>query len=95
MDGQSQIFQTDKPTRWLGIKWSFRVIIFALLFLITLPVITIFSAKNPQLNLQSNLYTGSKDSLAKLDKKYKKYMDLKNLLQKERGIKKLLQLLKK
>lgn len=85
MAGQSQIFQTNKQTRWLGVKWSFRLVAFIILFLLTVLTITIFSAKNPQTNLSTNVYAGSKDSLIKLDSKYKKINGFKEFIAKKEG----------
>lgn len=46
-----QIFQTDNPSRWRRVQWSFRVLLAVLVFLILILFIALARFKNPSLPL--------------------------------------------
>ncbi len=50
----SQIFQTNKPTRWKSVKWTLRVFLFTALFFFIVLVIALYSGSLPNLpNLEA------------------------------------------
>ncbi len=51
MSKNSQIFQTDNPSRWRRVQWSFRVLAAVLVFLILILFIALARFKNPSLPL--------------------------------------------
>ena len=51
MSKSSQIFQTDNPSRWRRVQWSFRVVLAVLVFLIFILFVALARFKNPSLPL--------------------------------------------
>ena len=51
MSKPSQIFQTDNPSRWRRVQWSFRVLLSVAVFLILILFIALSRFKNPSLPL--------------------------------------------
>ncbi|MGC4100486.1 glycosyltransferase [Ferruginibacter sp.] len=92
--GQSQIFQTNSPSRWRSFKWTFRILLFVALFLIVVVTLAIINGRNPSL---PNQLEKSKYFQNKLDpnagftlstEQNKKYKGFKDLLYKRKQDKK-------
>jgi peptidoglycan-N-acetylglucosamine deacetylase len=47
MANSAQIFQTTNPARWKRVKWTFRILLFVSLFILSVVVLAIYLAKNP------------------------------------------------
>src|SRR5947207_2541241 len=90
MSMQSQIFQTDSPSRWRSVKWTFRVLLFIFLFLIVIVTLAVINGTNPSLPnqldkskyFQSKLDPNAKFTLTTAENK--KYKGFKELLDKKR-----------
>ncbi len=84
MATNGQIFQASSPSRWRRAKWSFRIIVFIFLFLISVVILALIRSKIPS---QINYNEQSKEYADKLDpskpftltysgnKKYKGFKD--------------------
>ena len=54
MSNPNQVFQTNSALRWKSVKWTTRIILFVILFLITVVVIAIIRGNSPSLpNIES------------------------------------------
>lgn len=93
-----QIFQTNNPTRWKSVKWTSRIILFILLFLLAVVVLAIINGRNPNLpnlNEKSKYYQSKLDPTNKLtlesplNKKFKGFKDFLGKKQKEDSLAKL------
>jgi len=98
MSGGTQIFQTNNPTRWKSIKWTSRIVLLLILFLIAVLVLAIKNGTNPGLPdiknrakfYQNKLNPDNKFTLSSpLNKKFKGFRDFLIKKQKEDSIKKL------
>ncbi len=98
MSGNNQIFQTNSALRWKSLKWTSRIILFILLFVITVVVIAAIFATTPSLpNIQTKnklfenaLNTAnSMDLSPSLRKKYKGFKSFLEEKDKEDSINKL------
>ncbi|MBS1509733.1 MAG: glycosyltransferase [Bacteroidetes bacterium] len=85
MSTTTQIFQTSNASRWKRVKWSFRVLLIILVFLIGVVALALINGKNPSLpNVtdKGKYYKTSLDPANKLtfttplNKKYKGFKDL-------------------
>ncbi len=97
MSGNNQIFQTNSALRWKSVKWTSRIILFILLFVITVVVIAAIFATTPSLpNIQTKnklfenaLNTAnSMDLSPSLRKKYKGFKSFLEEKDKEDSINK-------
>jgi poly-beta-1,6 N-acetyl-D-glucosamine synthase len=95
MSTESQIFQTSSPSRWKKVKWTFRVLLFIITFLIVVVTLALINGKNPSLpnELDKNKYYQSKlDPTEKLtfstaqNKKYKGFKELLDKRKQEKNI---------
>ncbi len=76
MSGSNQIFQTNNATRWISVKWTTRVILFVILFLITVVVIAVIRASSPNLpdiETKSRLFENEVNPSHKLIPEFQKY----------------------
>ena len=87
-----QIFQTNSPARWKSVKWTSRIILFILIFLLAVVVLAIINGTNPSLpnlNDRSKYYQSKLDPSNKLtletplNKKYKGFKNFLDIKQKE------------
>ncbi len=89
MSMQSQIFQTNSPSRWKKVKWTFRILIIIFLFLMAVVVVALIRAAIPsQLNYdqQSKEYANKLDPSIPLTithNQNKKYKGFKDFLEKK------------
>lgn len=93
-----QIFQTNSPARWKSVKWTSRIILFILIFLLAVVVLAIINGKNPNLpnlNEKSRFYQSKLDPSNKLtlesplNKKFKGFKDFLLKKQKEDSLAKI------
>ena len=98
MGSSSQIFQTSNPARWKSIKWSIRILLIVILFLIVVVALAIINGINPNLpniNTKAKYYESKLDPANKLtlstplNNKYKGFRDFLVNKQKEDSIKKV------
>ncbi len=98
MSHQPQIFQTLSPTRWKSIKWTGRIMLLVLAFLIAVLVLAIVNGRNPSLpniNSKARYYQNKVDPSNKLtfasplNKKFKGFKDFLESKQKEDSLKKV------
>ncbi|MBI3719976.1 MAG: glycosyltransferase [Sphingobacteriales bacterium] len=84
-----QIFQTDNPSRWRRLKWSFRILLMIFLFLLVVLVFAMIRGINPSI---PNLEEKGREYANKLDpskpltfssKENKKYKGIKDFLAKK------------
>lgn len=84
-----QIFQTDNPSRWRRLKWSFRVLLIIFLFFLVVLVFALIRGTNPSI---PNLEEKGREYANKLDpskpltlvsKENKKYKGIKDFLAKK------------
>jgi cellulose synthase/poly-beta-1,6-N-acetylglucosamine synthase-like glycosyltransferase/spore germination protein YaaH/peptidoglycan/xylan/chitin deacetylase (PgdA/CDA1 family) len=87
-----QIFQTSNPKRWTRFKWTFRFLLFILVFFIAVVILALFRGSNPSLPIlesQANAYAKKLDPSAPLTfaaKENKKYKGIRDfLLNKEKN----------
>ncbi|MGG9964691.1 glycosyltransferase [Ferruginibacter sp. SUN106] len=89
MSMQSQIFQTNSPSRWKKVKWTTRIILMVFLFLMAVVIIALVRAAIPsQLNYdqQSKEYANTLDPSKPLTfahSQNKKYKGFKDFLEKK------------
>ena len=93
-----QIFQTNNPVRWKSVKWTSRIILFIVLFLLAVVVLAIINGANPNLpnlNEKSKYYQSKLDPSNKLtlesplNKKFKGFKDFLEKKQREDSIAKV------
>jgi poly-beta-1,6 N-acetyl-D-glucosamine synthase len=97
MSASTQIFQVDKPTRWKRVKWTFRLLLFILIFITTVVILAVIYEKNPVAgqNERSKFYKASLDPSNKFtlstaeNKKFKGFKDFLEKKQKEDSLKKI------
>lgn len=98
MSGNTQIFQTNSPKRWRSVKWTSRILLLIILFLIAILVLAIKNGTNPDLpNIsqkakfyQSKLNPDNKFTFTSpLNKKYKGFKDFLKKKQVEDSLKKI------
>ena len=98
MANSVQVFQTSNPIRWNSIKWTSRVILLVVLFLVAVLVLAIRNGSNPNLpniNAKARYYQNKLDPSNKLtftsplNKKYKGFKDYLEKKQQEDSIKKI------
>jgi poly-beta-1,6 N-acetyl-D-glucosamine synthase len=98
MGNAAQIFQTNNPARWKSIKWTSRIILLIIIFLLLVFALAIRNGTNPDLpNItdkaeyyQSKLDPANKLTFASpLNKKYKGFKDYLWKKQLEDSIKKI------
>jgi poly-beta-1,6 N-acetyl-D-glucosamine synthase len=78
MGTNTQIFQTNNPSRWKKIKWTGRIIFFISLFVLAIVILAIALAKNPSTVVGSGEYSGNKTNVelpAYHNKKIKGFKD--------------------
>lgn len=84
-----QIFQTDNPSRWRRLKWSFRILLMVFLFFLVVLVLAMIRGINPSI---PNLEEKGREYANKLDpsqsftfasKENKKYKGIKDFLAKK------------
>jgi cellulose synthase/poly-beta-1,6-N-acetylglucosamine synthase-like glycosyltransferase/spore germination protein YaaH/peptidoglycan/xylan/chitin deacetylase (PgdA/CDA1 family) len=89
MGNQFQVFQTSSPSRWKRVKWTSRIILMVILFLIVVVLFAVIRAKNPSLanyDEQSKEYAGKLDPSRPLTfahSENKKYKGFKDFLEKK------------
>lgn len=97
MGNSVQVFQTSNPTRWKSIKWTSRVILLVILFLLTVLILAVINGGNPNLpniNTKAKFYQSKLDPANKLtfasplNKKFKGFKDFLEKKQREDSIKK-------
>lgn len=80
----SQIFQTNSPTRWKSVKWTSRIFLFVLVFVLVVVALAIVNGSSPtmpNLNERSKFYQSKLDPSNKLtlesplNKKFKGFKD--------------------
>ncbi|MEP7166265.1 MAG: glycosyltransferase [Ferruginibacter sp.] len=90
-----QVFQTNSPARWKSVKWTSRVILFIVLFVLAVVVLAILNGANPNLpnlNEKSRYYQSKLDPSNKLtlesplNKKFKGFKDFLEKKQREDSI---------
>lgn len=64
MGNAVQVFQTNNPARWKSIKWTSRIILLIVFFLLTVLVIAVINGRSPNL---PNINTRAKYYQSKLD----------------------------
>lgn len=64
MGNAVQVFQTNNPARWKSIKWTSRIILLIVLFLLAVLVIAVINGRSPNL---PNINTRAKYYQSKLD----------------------------
>ena len=93
-----QIFQTNNPVRWKSVKWTSRIILFIVVFLLAVVVLAIINGANPNLpnlNEKSKYYQSKLDPSNKLtlesplNKKFKGFKDFLEKKQREDSIAKV------
>ncbi len=98
MGQNNQIFQTSSPLRWNSVKWTSRIILFIILFLITVAVVAIVRGIAPNLtNIESKnkLFENSIASSNAINvspvinKKFKGFKSFLELKEKEDSIKRI------
>jgi len=98
MSSSGQIFQTNNPVRWKSIKWTGRVFLFILVFLMAVLILAIVNGANPSLpNIASKarFYQSKLDPSEKLtfssplNKKYKGFKEFLLNKQREDSIKRI------
>lgn len=98
MGNPAQIFQTNNPTRWKSIKWTSRIILMLVLFLVAVLVLAIRNGTNPNLpniNARAKYYQSKLDPsnnltfTSPLNKKYKGFRDFLENRQREDSLKKI------
>ncbi|MFM6925318.1 MAG: glycosyltransferase [Ferruginibacter sp.] len=98
MGNAVQVFQTNNPARWKSIKWTSRIILLVVLFLLTVLVLAVINGRNPNLpNInsrakyyQSKLDPGNNLTFASpLNKKFKGFKDFLEKKQREDSLKKI------
>ena len=98
MGNPVQVFQTNNPTRWKSIKWTSRIMLLLVLFLLVVLVLAVINGQNPDLpNINSKAkYYGSKlDPTNKLtfnshlNKKFKGFKDFLEKKEQEDSLKKI------
>ena len=98
MSNPNQVFQTNSALRWKSVKWTTRVILFIILFLITVVVIAVIRGSSPSLpNIKSkNTYyeevmnpSHGLNLSSGLNKKYKGFKSFLESKDKEDSLRKL------
>jgi cellulose synthase/poly-beta-1,6-N-acetylglucosamine synthase-like glycosyltransferase/spore germination protein YaaH/peptidoglycan/xylan/chitin deacetylase (PgdA/CDA1 family) len=98
MDNAAQVFQTNSSTRWKSIKWTSRIILLVILFLLTVLVLAVINGRNPNLpniNSKARYYQSKLDPANKLtfasplNKKFKGFKDFLEKQQREDSLKKI------
>lgn len=90
MSTEAQIFQTSNPSRWKKVKWTFRILLFIITFLIVVVTLALINGKNPSLpnELDKNKFYQSKldpsEKLTFSTAQNKKYKGFKDLLEKRK-----------
>jgi len=49
MDNSTQVFQTNSATRWRSVKWTGRIILLVIFFLLAVIILAIINGSNPNL----------------------------------------------
>ncbi len=89
---QSQIFQTDSPSRWRSVKWTFRLLLIIGTFFLVVVTLALINGKNPTLPDvldKSRFYQAKLDPNNKLTfttAQNKKYKGFKDLLEKRKTV---------
>ncbi|HEX2684847.1 MAG TPA: glycosyl hydrolase family 18 protein, partial [Ferruginibacter sp.] len=98
MSNTAQVFQTNSATRWKSIKWTSRIILLVILFLLAVLVLAVINGRNPNL---PNISSKAKYYQAKLDpankltftsplnRKFKGFKDFLEKQQQEDSLKKV------
>ena len=98
MDHSSQIFQTNNPVRWRSVKWTSRIMLVILLFLLLVLMLAVINGKSPSLpniNSKAKFYQSTVDPSNKLtftsplNKKFKGFKDFLEKQQREDSLKKI------
>jgi len=98
MANATQVFQANNPTRWKSIKWTSRIMLLVLLFLLTVLVLAVINGRKPDLpNInskakyyQSKLDPGNKLTFTSpLNKKFKGFKEFLEKQQREDSLKKI------
>jgi len=91
----AQIFQTNNKARWKSVKWTSRIILLILIFLLSVVVVAIINGRNPNLpnlNDKSRYYKSKLDPTnvltleSPLNKKFKGFKDFLEKKQREDSI---------
>ncbi|MEO7307592.1 MAG: glycosyltransferase [Ferruginibacter sp.] len=91
MSNAAQVFQTNSPTRWKSIKWTVRIILLILLFLLSVLILAVINGRNPDLpNIRSKAryYRNKLDPDNRLtfnSPLNKKFKGFKDFLEKKQG----------
>lgn len=88
MEQGFQVFQANKPTRWKRVKWTFRLLLFILCFIIAVVTLAIIYEKNPGTaqSERSKFYKARLDPSNKFTlstAENKKYRGIKDFLDKK------------
>ena len=98
MGNAAQVFQTNNPLRWKSIKWTSRIILLVVLFLLSVLVVAVINGRNPNLpniNSKAKYYQSKLDPSNKLtfasplNKKFKGFKDFLEKQQREDSLKKI------
>ncbi len=98
MNDPVQVFQTNNSARWKSIKWTSRVILLVVLFLLAVMVLAIINGSNPNLpniNRKARYYQSKLDPSNKLtfasplNKRFKGFKDFLEKKQREDSVKKI------
>lgn len=98
MGNAVQVFQTNNPARWKSIKWTSRIILLIVLFLIAVLVIAVINGRSPNLpniNTRAKYYQSKLDPAnnltfaSPLNKKFKGFKDFLEKKQREDSLKKI------
>jgi cellulose synthase/poly-beta-1,6-N-acetylglucosamine synthase-like glycosyltransferase/peptidoglycan/xylan/chitin deacetylase (PgdA/CDA1 family)/spore germination protein YaaH len=99
MANATQVFQANNPTRWKSIKWTSRILLLVLLFLLTVLVIAVINGRSPNLpniNSKAKYYQSKLDPANRLtfasplNKKFKGFKDFLETQQREDSLKKII-----
>lgn len=98
MSNHAQVFQTSNPTRWRSIKWTGRIILLVMVFLLAVLILAIVNGTKPSLpniNSRAKFYQSKVDPSNKLtltsplNKKFKGFRDFLESRQREDSLKKV------
>ncbi len=98
MDNFTQVFQTNSATRWRSVKWTGRIILLVILFLLAVIILAVINGSNPNLpniDAKARYYQSKLDPSNKLtfvsplNKKFKGFRDFLEKKQREDSVKKI------
>ena len=98
MGNPVQVFQTTNPNRWKSIKWTGRIMLLIVMFLLAVLILAVINGQNPDLpniKAKAKYYQRKLDPANKLtfnsplNKKYKGFKDFLEKKQREDSLKKI------